>query len=501
MTERRRFLRSGIILTAVALLMRTVGMFFGAFISGAVGTEGVGLYTIVMTVYSFAVTFATSGIGLTTTRLVAEAEAEAGGRTQSVLRSALLYAAVFGTASSVILFFGADVIGALILSDTRSALSLKILSFSLLPIALGSVFSGYFVGVKRVSFNAVLQVLSQAAKIALTVILVIKFSPLGISAAVAALSLGSVITEIFAALLIYAEYLYDRRKNGSARDLRLSEIKNVTKTALPIAASTYVRSALLTLEHILIPKRLIYRGENSSEAYSNYGLLGGMAIPTVTYPMSPLSSFASLLVPEFAGGVTERAKRRLSRIASEALSKTLAYAIVVSSLMYFFSEELGYVIYSSYDVGRYIRVLAPVIPIMYLDHVTDAMLKGIGEQVFSMWVNITDSLLSVILVWFLIPRMGIMGYALVIVIMEGYNFLLSFIRLRGRVHFSVDLKGSALIPALASLLSALLSKRLFRFGGSTVSAVWLVLEMLFSLSVTLFLISLTKIKFKKKSNA
>ena len=35
--------------------------------------------------------------------------------------------------------------------------------------------------------------------------------------------------------------------------------------------------------------------------------------------------------------------------------------------------------------------------------ITDAILKGVGEQVFSMWVNITDSLLSVALVWILIP--------------------------------------------------------------------------------------------------
>ncbi len=475
-------------LTCVGLALRTVSMFFGAFISSAVGSEGVGLYTIIMTVYSFAVTFATSGISLTVTRLVAEALAEGGGRVCAVLRSSVLYALGFGMLSTAALLFGAELFGGVILSDVRTVLSLKILAFSLVPISLGSVFSGYFVGVRRVGFNAAVQVLSQAVKIALTVILVIKFAGDGISAAVSALSFGITATELFGFLLIFLEYLYDRRKNRTKSDRGISELKNVAKCALPIAASAYVRSALLSLEHILIPKRLIYRGESSSEAYSNYGLLHGMALPTLTYPMSPLSSFSSLLVPEFASGERER----LSKIATEALNLTLTYAAVVASMMFFFAEELGYVIYSSYDVGRYIWLLSPVIPIMYLDHVTDSMLKGIGEQVFSMWVNITDSALSVILVWFLIPRMGIEGYGVVIIIMEAYNFLLSFMRLKRRVSFKIDIKRSGFVPFLASLVSVIISDRLFVFGGSGTKPLWLVLKMIFSLSVTVFIISLAK---------
>ncbi len=487
-------------LTVVALAMRTVGMLFGAFISSAVGTEGVGLYTIIMTVYSFAVTFATSGISLTVTCLVAEALADGRGRVKRVLSSALCYAAFFGILSSLVLFFGAEFFGGRLLSDERSIISLRVLSLSLLPISLGSVFSGYFVGVKRVAFNAAVQVLSQAVKIALTVILVIKFSGEGIASAVAALCVGITVTEVFGFLLIFLEYLYDRRKNSVHGASSGSELAAVANTALPIAMSAYVRSALLTLEHILIPKRLIFRGETNSEAYSNYGLLHGMALPTVTYPMSPLSSFASLLVPEFAGGVSEKAKKRLSRIASEALNTTLVYAIVIAAAMYSFSEELGYMIYSSFEVGRYIRMLAPVIPIMYLDHVTDSMLKGIGEQVFSMWVNISDSALSVILVWFLLPKTGISGYAVVIIIMEGYNFLFSFLRLRKRVKFKLDLLRSAVIPALAVFFSAFLSERIFYFGGSSVRVLWLILKMLFSLSVTVFFLSLARIRENQKKS-
>ena len=121
MSEAKRFFRSGILLTLVGLAMRTVGMFFGAFISRTVGAEVTGIYTLVMTVYSFAITFATSGISLTVTRLVASVIGE--GRPSEVgriLRGAFLYSLFFGAIATAGLFFGADLIGNYLLSDNRS---------------------------------------------------------------------------------------------------------------------------------------------------------------------------------------------------------------------------------------------------------------------------------------------------------------------------------------------------------------------------------------------
>ena len=486
MSNRERFFRSGAMLAAVGLTMRTVTMLFGAFVSRAVGAEGMGLHTVIMTVYAFAVTFATSGASLTVTRLVAEAVGEGDcRRVGGVVRGALIYASVFGLLATVILLSFAELIGTAILSDPRTVTSLRLLSLSLLPAALGAVLGGYFVGVRRVGFNAAAQVLTQLVRVCITVLLIMKVSGQGTVASVVALSLGMVITELIGLLISTIQFLIDRRRYGCGASP--PEIRRVLGTAIPLALSAYVRSALLTLEHILIPMRLKDGGESSSDAYAQYGILHGMALPLILYPMSPLSSFSGLLVPELAAA--EGGQKRLCRIASEALNTTLTYSVVAAVMLWLFSEELGYVVYDSYEAGYYISVLALIVPIMYLDHVTDSMLKGVGEQVFSMWVNISDSVLSVVLVWLLIPSLGIMGYALVIVIMEGYNFTLSFLRLRRRISFRLDLPGSLLIPAVAALCSALLTRVLFLPAGSASDALYLCAKLVFSLCIFLFLLT------------
>lgn len=503
MTNRRLFFYNGILLTMVGVAVRTVTLLFNAYVSRAVGAEGVGLFTLIGTVYGFAVTFATSGISLTMTRLVAGVIGEGReGEVLGILKSGVMYSLFFGVTASAALLFGAPFFARYILADLRTVASIRILSLSLVPIALSSVFSGYFVGVKRVTANAAAQVLSQVFRMVLTVSLIANLSSLGVEYACIALSLGSMLSELFFCTVSFVELVIDRRKKKYHSARGGGHRGAVVSMALPLAFSAYIRSLLLTVEHALIPNRLRHRGETGSEAISSYGTLHGMALPMILYPMSTLTSFSGLLVPEFAESEGAGAKARMSRIASESMNMTLTYSVAAAVLLYLFGEELGYAVYGSYHAGYYICLLSLVVPIMYLDHVTDSMLKGIGEHVYSMWVNISDSFLSVILVWFLIPRLGISGYALVIIIMEAYNFALSLIRLRTRVKFEINILSSVVLPGLAAVFAALMSKRLFCMNGSATGWQWLLLKAVFA--VCLFVAALTVMRSllpKKKRKA
>ena len=496
MTERKRFFYNATLLTIVALSVKTVNLAFSAFISRKIGAEALGLYTLIGTVYAFAITFATSGINLTVTRLVASAVGEGkNGEIARIMRHAVGYALVFSSFASLVLFIFAPYFSSTVLKDVRALAPLRALSLSLIPIAMSAVFSGYFIGVKKIVRSSATQVFSQIFKITFTVFLVLKLADGGVAAATFALCLSTTVSELFSFGFALLQYLTTRKPRSFENPT--AAFSDVTNMALPLAFSAYIRSALLTLEHVLIPRRLTLYDDSDGMALSSYGILHGMALPVTLYPMTPLSSFASLLVPEFAESEARCDSARLKRICEEVISASLRYAAPVSVFIYLFSEELAYCLYSSYDAGHYIAMLAPVIPIMYLDHVTDAMLKGIGEQVYSMWVNISDSFLSVFLIWFLLPKMGISGYAVVIIVMEAYNFLLSFIRLKSRVKFRIKSLLAFAFPLLEALLSAYLSDALFAFSGSLTKPVFLIAKIVFAVCIFLALNLTERLFFKK----
>ena len=486
MSAKRRFIYNGIILTLVGFAMRGVALFLGAYVSSAIGAEGVGLQGLIATVYSFAVTFATSGVSLSVTRLVASSIGEGGGSSR-VLRGAFLYATCFGVVATVMLFVFSDLIGAVVLSDERVAMALRILSLSLLPIALSAVISGYFIAVRRVAFNATVQILGQLMRIVLTVALLRRAGGENISYAIRALAIGATLTELSCFAIAFTEYIIDRLLHRDGEDHGCG-IHDVSKMALPLAFSAYVRSFLLSVEHSLIPRRLIDRGNSRSEALASYGYLGGMALPIILFPMTPLSSFSGLLVPEFAESEGASDTLRIKRMATGAVEKALMYAVMVAVFIFAFSEELGYVIYDTYEAGKYIGILAPVIPLMYLDHVTDSMLKGIGEHVYSMWINIADSFLSVFLVWVMIPIFDIVGYAMVIILMELFNFTFSYLRLRKRIDFTFNPCRAFILPSLVAILSAILAKRAFIFVGRVATPLWIAMQIMFGACVCISLI-------------
>ncbi|MBQ9132378.1 MAG: polysaccharide biosynthesis C-terminal domain-containing protein [Clostridia bacterium] len=260
--------------------------------------------------------------------------------------------------------------------------------------------------------------------------LLASLAPVDIEGTCCVLVLGGVLAETLSFLAELLLYLTDRKKSFSKGDGNgREEGRKLLGITLPIAFTTYVRSGLLTLEHILIPEGLRNSGSTHSAALRAYGTIQSMALPIILYPAALISSFAGLLVPEMAESSVQNGEKRISYMVCRVWSLSLLFSIGVAGILICFSGEIGQALYPNTQTAYYIRWLAPLIPIMYVDTATDAMLKGLGQQVYSMKINITDALISVILVWLLIPRYGILGYVLTIYFSETFNTVFSINRL------------------------------------------------------------------------
>ena len=66
------FIKNALILTATALILRLAGIIFKVWLANAVGSEGIGLYQLILSVYIFVSAFASGGICTAVTRLCSE---------------------------------------------------------------------------------------------------------------------------------------------------------------------------------------------------------------------------------------------------------------------------------------------------------------------------------------------------------------------------------------------------------------------------------------------
>ncbi len=444
MDRLKKFFVNGLFVTAVSLLIRYVSVQFNVYISNKIGSVAMGLFTLISSVYGFALTIATSGISLATTKLVSEAmgrdakehDGSLNAEVGSVMKKSILFSLSLSFGAAVLLFVLSPLIGERILGDIRTISSLKILSFSLVPIALSSSLCGYFTAVRKAYKNAALQITSQILRMYLCILFLSSVMGNDMESACVCIVLGGVLSEAITFVLQAVLYAIERakqkpcaKKNISDESVHTHLSKKLLKITLPVAFGAYMRSALVTLEHLLIPWGLERSGTSRDDSLSAYGTVHSIVFPLVLFPSAISSSFAGLLVPEISESDAQGDTARIERIISRVLKTVLIYSIGVAGVMMCLADEIGEVLFFGTGCAKYTALIAPLIPIMYLDTSVDSILKGLGYQFYTMVVNIVDASLSVILVLILLPRFGIWGYIITVYFTETVNATLSITKL------------------------------------------------------------------------
>ena len=450
MRRNRTFIYNTLLLTFTAILMRVIGLLFQVFLSNKIGAAGIGLFQLIMSVGVFAQTVAISGIRFTTTRLVSEelGKDNPGGAKKAV-RRCLCYAGCSGLMASVGLYFLAGYLGYNVIGDGRTVLSLKILSISLPWMAMGTVFAGYFTAVCRVLKSAFVQIFEQFVRI-ITVVVALSFAkPGNLEEMCAAVVAGGITGETLSFFLIFAIYAIDIRRYKKHKMQGEKITRRMFSIAVPLALSAYARTALVAVQNILIPRGLRKSGSSAESALSSYGTIQGMVFPIITFPSAFFASLSELVVPELTDAQVRGQKEYISKMSNRLLRMCLLFSVGVMAVLLEFSEELGESIYSSSDVGAMIKIFAALMPIMYMDTVTDGMLRGLGQHMYSMYFNIADSALCLVLVVFLLPKYAVWGYIAILYISEIFNFGLSIGRLSKitRLYFEPDIIIKAVIAS------------------------------------------------------
>lgn len=430
----KRLIVNTALMTSASLLMRCIAMGFQGYLSGRIGAAGIGLYQLVMSVELLASTFAISGIRFAVTRLVSEelGMGRAGGVHGAMVRSAL-YALIFGSAAMLLLTRFAEPVGFLWIGDARTVMSLRILAFGLPCLALSSVISGYFTACGRIWKPSLVHLIEQCA-VVVFVALFLERAPEGdIELSCAAVCAGVTASDMLSLALMLAFYLGDRRKYGSRTGESIRLTGRMLSVALPLAVSAYARSALSTLEHLLVPRGFRKSGLSADAALAGYGVIQGMAMPVLSFPSCLLSSLAENVIPELTGAQVRGEREKIRREVRSLLTMSLLFAIAVAFALFVTSDFIGSALFASSEAGKYIRLLAPLIPAMYVDMVVDGCLKGLGQQVWSMGINILDAGLGVLLVYTLLPIGALDAYIGIIYFNELLNLALSAARLRRAV--------------------------------------------------------------------
>ena len=75
---------------------------------------------------------------------------------------------------------------------------------------------------------------------------------------------------------------------------------------------------------------------------------------------------------------------------------------------------------------------------MYTDNILDSILKGLNKQINVMGCNILNLLLTISILYFLLPILGLTGYLVSIAISEIFDFIVSYFQLYKATGFKMS---------------------------------------------------------------
>ena len=448
------FIKNALVLTVTGLIIRFIGMFFRIWLAGAVGAEGIGLYSQIFSFYVLASAFASTGINTAVTRLVSEelARGNSGGALKALFRCIAVSLTVAG-ASMVAIYLGADHIAKFFIGDVRSASALKILTTSLPFMAVSSCIKGYFIARKKTSPSSVSQILEQGVRIGIIAALLGRGAKLGIEASCRSVIIGDCIAEGCSCAYVWLCFIFDKKRlTKKSEPLGYSVLSQLKHIALPITVGRYLNSMLRTAENVLVPRKLEAFGMSASDALSVFGIIKGMALPLLFFPASFLNAMSTLLIPEMSEAMASGKKYKVKYTAEKSIHITLVSSLPIAVVFFFAAEPISILVYNDLQVGGIVRMLAPIVPLMYLDSVCDGLLKGLDEQ-FSVFRNaMLDSLGRLGLIMIILPRYSVAGFVGIMYLSNAFTCLMNLFRLKKVSGAEVKWYRWLFLPLVFSLL-------------------------------------------------
>ncbi len=456
-----------LLLTGANLVLRLAGMSFHIYLSGRIGAAGVGLLQLILSVKLLA--FTLSSAGSRTCSLYLSAEALEQNRTvRPVLRGCFQYGLFFSLLTAAGLWLFTPEIAAGWIGDSAAESALHVFALFLPVGCLNGIMTGFFTAAGRLRTLVAVEFLEQGCAMAATFALLSRQAEADSGQACLSVALG---TSLASALSLWALWVLRRDRPADRRGKR-PPWRRVLGTALPVGLADDLRAGLNTVENLIIPRRLaLFAG--TINAMADYGVLHGMVFPLLMLPAAILASLADLLVAEFSRCARRPGQVRVRYLARQGLRISLLFGICAGGVFFVSARPLGTLLYQSEAAGACIRLYAPLVPILYVDGVVDAMCKGLGQQSANARYNLATNLLDVALLWLLLPRCGMGGYYLSFAVTHLLNFALSLRRLvrSAGIRLSPGPAMTALLCGAAAVLPAALLRPLEGISGVLLPAV------------------------------
>ncbi|ROR30687.1 stage V sporulation protein B [Mobilisporobacter senegalensis] len=503
--SKNTIIKGTLILTIAGFATRFIGVFYKIYLAKLMGAEMMGVYHLVFPVYGICFTLYGSGLQTSISRLIA---AERGKNNKQNIKKILAVGLIFSVSIalvlSILVYSNSEYIAGRLLTEPRSASSLRVLAMVFPFCGITACINGYYYGIKKASVPAASQLFEQIVRV-LSVYIISTIIGNGdvtltCELAVFGIVLGEIASNVYNIICFVKGNLKSTRiryeiqqKNPFFTAARKERIpQNILKLAVPLTSNRLLISILQSFEAVLIPNMLKSSGLTNAEALSVYGILTGMSMPFIMFPSTITNSFAVMLLPAVSEAQAARNDRMIDNTTSISIKYSLLIGILSTGVFIIFGNSLGMEVYHNKLAGSFLTTLAWLCPFLYLTTTLGSIINGLGKAHITFFNTVIGLSIRILFILYLVPRKGIAGYLIGLLVSQLIISFLDGFAIYRNVPVSIHAIDWIVKPALIIFFEGLIIMRFYNYLVTTSSTHPLIILLLccFVLSAGYFILLL-----------
>lgn len=386
---KNKFIKTTITLIIGGFITKILSMIIKIIMTRSISTEVLGLYMMIMPTLTLVISLSQFGLPTALSKLIAEDDTNS----KKLLFTILPLLIITNITLMIIIFLMAPVLSEKLLKNKDLYLGIISIALVIPFTSISAIIRSYFFGKSR----ALPHILANIVDCLIRLMLFTHYLPMisykSNSYVIAFLILSNVISEV-ASILVMMLFL-PKNINFKKKDLvpKYDYLKSSLSISLPNTASRLVGSVGFFLEPIILTSTLQYVGYTTTYITYNYGVISGYVIPLIMMPSFFTIAISQALLPAISNEYAKNNIKSVKRKIKLAVFLSLIIGFIATFCFISIPKMLLRLIYHTTSGVTYVRILAPIFFIQYIQAPLSASLDAMGKSMDNMQISFISTLI------------------------------------------------------------------------------------------------------------
>ena len=415
---KERFIKSTIILIIGGLITKILGMLIRIITTRIIGVYGIGLYMMIMPVYTLFITIATLSLPIAISKLVSENKRN----NKSIVLGIIPVALIINVFIILFIMLSSNFIATNLLHNSKLYAPLLATSITLPFITISNIIRGYFFGKEKMIPHVISHLCEQIVRVILIILITPGLLKYGIITAISSLILFNIVSEILSTIILI--FFLPKNVKIEKKDIKINieNIKDIFQISVPTTASRIILSIGNFLEPIIITLVMLKIGYNTKYITYQYGIISGFVFPMVMMPQFLSGAVSSALLPTISKYETDGNYFMIKKKLKQAILFSLIIGIIFTIILTIFPYESLKLIFNNTKGVNYLIIAAPIFLLTYVQGPIISTLQAMNKAKVIMASSLIGTIIKSTLL-FLLLYLDINMYALLLAIFFQYLFI------------------------------------------------------------------------------